>query len=108
GKIRFIQLRDGSGVIQCVVLADRVTPEVFELADHIPYESSVIITGEVRKDPRSPIGYEITVDNIELISEAEPYPISNKDHGVAFVEVIETGRSHEDTLCLDPIGPHLL
>ncbi len=85
GKIRFIQLRDGSGVIQCVVMADRVSPEVFELADHIPYESSVIVTGQVQKDPRSSIGFEIAVDSIELISEAEPYPISNKDHGVAFL-----------------------
>jgi asparaginyl-tRNA synthetase len=66
-------------------MADRVSPEVFELADHIPYESSVIVTGQVQKDPRSSIGFEIAVDNIELISEAEPYPISNKDHGVAFL-----------------------
>jgi asparaginyl-tRNA synthetase len=66
-------------------MADRVSLEVFELADHIPYESSVIVTGQVQKDPRSSIGFEIAVDNIELISEAEPYPISNKDHGVAFL-----------------------
>lgn len=85
GKIRFLQLRDGTGVIQCVVMADRVSPEVFELVDHIPYESSVIVTGEVQKDPRSPIGFEIAVDNIEVISEALPYPISKKDHGVAFL-----------------------
>ena len=85
GKIRFLQLRDGTGVIQCVVMADRVSPEVFELADHIPYESSVIVTGEVQKDPRSPVGFEIAVDNIEVISEALPYPISKKDHGVAFL-----------------------
>ncbi len=85
GKIRFLQLRDGTGVIQCVVMADRVSQEVFELADHIPYESSVIVTGQVQKDPRSSIGFEIAVDNIEVISEALPYPISNKDHGVAFL-----------------------
>ncbi len=85
GKIRFIQLRDGTGVIQCVVMADRVSQEVFELADHIPYESSVIVTGQVQKDPRSSLGFEIAVDNIEVISGALPYPISNKDHGVAFL-----------------------
>jgi asparaginyl-tRNA synthetase len=66
-------------------MADRVSPEVFELADHIPYESSVIVTGQVQKDPRSSIGFEIAVDNIEVISEALLYPISNKDHGVAFL-----------------------
>jgi len=66
-------------------MADRVSPEVFELADHIPYESSVIVTGQVQKDPRSSLGFEIAVDNIEVISGALPYPISNKDHGVAFL-----------------------
>lgn len=85
GKIRFLQLRDGSGTIQCVVLANETSPEVFELADRIPYESSVKITGLVKKEPRSPIGYEILVNDIELVSEAMPYPISNKEHGVGFL-----------------------
>ena len=85
GKIRFLQLRDGTGTIQCVVLKNETTPEVFDLADKIPYESSVKISGIVKKEPRSPIGYEMLVKDMELISEALPYPISNKDHGVAFL-----------------------
>ncbi|MCA1959438.1 MAG: asparagine--tRNA ligase [Desulfomonile sp.] len=85
GRIRFLQLRDGPGTIQCVVLADKVTPEEFEFADKVPYESSVIIRGEVREDRRAPNGYEITVTRLELVSEAEPYPISKKDHGVGFL-----------------------
>ena len=85
GKIRFLQLRDGTGTIQCVVLKNETTPEVFDLADRIPYESSVRISGIIKKEPRSPIGYEMLVKDIELVSEAMPYPISNKDHGVAFL-----------------------
>ncbi|MDQ7782599.1 MAG: asparagine--tRNA ligase [Desulfomonilaceae bacterium] len=85
GKIRFLQLRDGRGVIQCVVLKNQVSPEVFELADKIPYESSVVVRGEVREDPRSPIGYEIGVRDLIVVSEAGEYPISKKDHGVGFL-----------------------
>lgn len=85
GKIRFLQLRDGTGTIQCVVLKNETTPEVFDLADRIPYESSVRISGIIKKEPRSPIGYEMLVKDMELVSEAMPYPISNKDHGVAFL-----------------------
>ncbi|HMK35663.1 MAG TPA: asparagine--tRNA ligase [Desulfomonilaceae bacterium] len=85
GKIRFLQLRDGHGIIQCVVTADRVSPEAFDLADRIPYESSVIVRGEVRKDVRSPIGFEIGVTDFAVVSQAQPYPISNKEHGVGFL-----------------------
>jgi asparaginyl-tRNA synthetase len=85
GKIRFLQLRDGHGVVQCVVVADQVSGDAFDLADRVPYESSVIVRGEVRKDARSPIGFEIGVTDIVLVSEAYPYPISNKEHGVAFL-----------------------
>jgi len=85
GKIRFLQIRDGSGIIQCVVTISGVTPEVFELADRIPDESSVMVRGQVRKDPRSPAGYELSVDDLKTVSEAAPYPITKKDHGVGFL-----------------------
>lgn len=85
GKIRFLEIRDGHGVIQCVVIVNQVSPEVFELADRIPYESSVIVRGEVRKEPRSPLGFELTVRDLTLVSEAEPYPIAKKEHGVGFL-----------------------
>jgi asparaginyl-tRNA synthetase len=85
GKIRFLQLRDGHGVIQCVIVAGQAPSEAFELADRIPYESAVIVRGEVRKDTRSPIGFEIGVTDLALISEAQPYPITKKEHGVGFL-----------------------
>jgi|UniRef100_A0A7C4ASF0 asparaginyl-tRNA synthetase len=85
GKIRFVQLRDGAGVIQCVFVAGKVPERAFEAADRIPYESSVVLVGQVTQDPRSPSGYEIAAEDMQIISEAEPYPISKKDHGVGFL-----------------------
>lgn len=85
GKIRFVQLRDGTGVVQCVFVAGHVPESVFETADKVPYESSVILTGVVRRDPRSPSGYEIAAIDMQLISEAQQYPISKKDHGTGFL-----------------------
>ena len=59
GKLHFLQVRDGTGTIQCVVFKGDVTPEEFALADHLPQESSVAIHGTVRADARSPLGYEV-------------------------------------------------
>ena len=85
GKVRFLMLRDGSGVIQCVAVGSQVSPEVFDLLGKIPYESSIVVQGEVREDKRSPIGFELSLENLEVVSEAEPYPIAKKDHGVGFL-----------------------
>ena len=77
GKIGFLQLRDGTGVIQCVVMADRVNPEVFELADHVPYESSVIVTGQVQKirDPLSVLKSLSTILSLSQRRTPTPSPI---------------------------------
>ena len=85
GKLHFLQLRDGTGIIQAVVFKGDVPPEVFEKGDKIPQESSIIVYGKVREDKRSAIGYEIGVSNIEIIHEAHEYPITTKEHGVAFL-----------------------
>lgn len=85
GKIHFLQVRDGTGIIQCVVFHKDVTPELFELASSLTMESSLIIEGEVREDKRSPLGFEIGTTNIQLISLAEEYPISKKEHGTGFL-----------------------
>jgi asparaginyl-tRNA synthetase len=68
-----------------VVLPKEASEGAFDLADRVSQESSVRVTGIVKSEPRSPIGYEILVREIELISEALPYPISNKEHGVGFL-----------------------
>lgn len=85
GKLHFLQLRDGSAIIQCVVFKGEVTPEVFELADKLAQESSIEITGTVREDKRSPLGFELGVKDIKLLQMAKDYPISNKEHGTAFL-----------------------
>ncbi|MEE3258564.1 MAG: amino acid--tRNA ligase-related protein, partial [Candidatus Latescibacterota bacterium] len=85
GKLHFLQLRDGSGVVQCVVFKGDVSPEVFERCSHLTQESSLVICGEVRRDERSPIGYELGVSELEVVQQAEEYPITPKDHGVAFL-----------------------
>jgi asparaginyl-tRNA synthetase len=85
GKLHFLQLRDGTGVIQCVVFKKDVTPEIFELAEHLTQESSIIVRGTVRADDRAPIGFELGVGDVELVQRAEDYPITPKEHGVAFL-----------------------
>src|SRR5215831_5841447 len=85
GKLHFLQVRDGTGVIQCVVFKNDVPPETFRLADHLPQESSLIVTGTVRADARSPIGFELSVNNFAVAQIAQDYPITPKEHGVAFL-----------------------
>jgi asparaginyl-tRNA synthetase len=85
GKLHFLQLRDGTGIIQCVVFKGDVPEEMFNLADKITQESSIIIQGVVRADKRSPIGYEIGVKDLRVVQMAEDYPITPKEHGVAFL-----------------------
>jgi asparaginyl-tRNA synthetase len=85
GKIAFLQLRDGTGFIQGVVVKSEVAEEVFQLAKSITQESSLYVTGTVTKDERSPLGYELQVNGIEVIHQATDYPITPKEHGTEFL-----------------------
>lgn len=88
GKLLFLKVRDGSGLIQCVAFQADLSEEVFDIAKRIPQESSLIVTGIVRKDERAPGfpgGYEIGIKNIEIVQMAEDYPITPKEHGVEFL-----------------------
>jgi asparaginyl-tRNA synthetase len=86
GKIQFLQMRDGSDIIQCVVVKAEVAEEVFEKAASLTQESSFTVTGQIRKDDRSELGYEIGVSDIEVVHIPEvEYPISPKEHGIAFL-----------------------
>lgn len=85
GKLHFLQLRDGSAEIQAVFFKGNVSEEIFELAGKITQESSIEITGTVKKHDRSKIGYEIDATNISIISEAVDYPITPKEHGTHFL-----------------------
>ncbi|AUJ26437.1 asparagine--tRNA ligase [Virgibacillus dokdonensis] len=85
GKIAFLQLRDGTGFMQGVVVKNDVSEEAFQLAKNITQESSMYITGKIVEDTRSPFGYEMQVSDIELIHEAHDYPITPKEHGTEFL-----------------------
>ena len=85
GKIAFLQLRDGTGFIQGVVVKEEVGEDVFAKAKAITQETSLWVTGTVREDDRSPFGYELAVKNIEVIHESVDYPITPKEHGVEFL-----------------------
>lgn len=85
GKIAFLQLRDGTGFMQGVVVKSEVGEEVFKLAKEITQESSLYVTGTITEDNRSDLGYEMQVKSIEVISEAHDYPITPKNHGTEFL-----------------------
>lgn len=85
GKIAFLQLRDGTGFIQGVVAKSDVAEETFQLAKNMNQETSMYITGKIVEDTRSPFGYEMQVEDIKLIHEANDYPITPKEHGTEFL-----------------------
>ncbi|MCY9693974.1 asparagine--tRNA ligase [Paenibacillus alginolyticus] len=85
GKIQFLQLRDGSGYIQGVVVKSDIGEDVWEAASKLTQESSLYITGKVKEDTRSKGGYELDVLGIEIIQVTEEYPITPKEHGVDFL-----------------------
>ncbi|RPI68679.1 MAG: asparagine--tRNA ligase [Ignavibacteriae bacterium] len=85
GKLTFIKLRDGSGMVQCVVFNPNVTEQVAEDAKSLTQESSVSITGTVRAEERAPSGVEIDVSNVRIWQRASEYPITPKEHGVEFL-----------------------
>jgi asparaginyl-tRNA synthetase len=85
GKVQFIILRDGTGLCQCVVEKGKVPDDIFDKLEHLGQESSLTITGVVRKDDRSVGGYELAVTNAEVIHATADYPITPKEHGIDFL-----------------------
>lgn len=85
GKIAFLELRDGSAFFQGILLKNQVGEELFEKATHITQETSVKIVGTIQEDARSAFGYEIHVEEIEVVGESENYPITPKEHGTDFL-----------------------
>ena len=85
GKIHFLTVRDGSGFIQCVMTKQAVGDEAFTRADHLAQETALVVDGTVRADKRAPGGFELDVTALTVVSEAQNYPISPKEHGVDFL-----------------------
>jgi asparaginyl-tRNA synthetase len=88
GRLQFLLVRDGTGIIQAVVFQKEVSPQLFEDARRVTQESSIIVTGMVRQDPRAPGkpgGYELGVSDFQIFQLAEEYPITPKEHGIGFL-----------------------
>jgi asparaginyl-tRNA synthetase len=88
GKLLFPIFRDGTGTVQGVAHVKSVPPQVFESLKNLTQESSVIVTGKVRADKRAPGGFELDVEDLQVIQrvpESDPYPITLKEHGVDFL-----------------------
>lgn len=88
GRLQFIQLRDGTGIVQGVAFKKEMDEAQFEIAGKLTQESSVIVTGTVRADERAPGipgGFELGIKDLQLIQMSEEYPITPKEHGVEFL-----------------------
>ena len=85
GKIKFPVMRDGTGIVQGVMVKGSVSDEVFGRFDALTQETSMRMTGKVRKEDRAPGGYELDVTDIQIIHLAKEYPITPKEHGVEFL-----------------------
>ena len=85
GKLQFLIVRDGTGMIQAVAYRPDVGEDVWARCESLTQESSITVTGTVRKDTRAAGGYELSLKNLEIVQIAEEYPISLKEHGTAFL-----------------------
>jgi asparaginyl-tRNA synthetase len=88
GKIVFPLLRDGTGILQCVALKTALPEGLFDSLRHLTQESSLIVRGKIRAEQRAPGGYEMDVEDAEVlqkVDEEAPYPITPKEHGVEFL-----------------------
>jgi len=88
GKICFPQVRDGTGIMQCVAVKSALPEELFESLKDLTQESSLIVRGKIRAEARAPGGYEMDVEGAQIIQrvpESDPYPITPKEHGIDFL-----------------------
>jgi len=86
GKLHFLEVRDGSGIVQCVVFKGNVSPETFQLADHIQQESSVEVVGTVKEHGKTKGQYELDVKDVRVVATtSQEYPIGPKEHGTDFL-----------------------
>ena len=85
GKIEFLQVRDGSGVVQCVAVKSELPEAVFARCATVAQECSIRVTGLVREDKRAPSGVEVTLTDLTIVAGSVDYPITPKDHGTPFL-----------------------
>ncbi|MFH1084451.1 MAG: asparagine--tRNA ligase, partial [Chloroflexota bacterium] len=85
GRLQFLLVRDGTGVIQAVAFQKALSAPAFYAAQQVTQESSLIATGTVRADARAPGGYELSLTDLQIVQLAEEYPITPKEHGIEFL-----------------------
>ena len=86
GKVAFLVLRDGTGLLQCVLVKSAVTQDVWDRFAQLSLETSVAVTGDVRADARAPGGYELGVTDLVIVGPSPlDYPIQPKEHGIDFL-----------------------
>ena len=85
GKLRFLILRDGTGLCQCTFVKSEVDLKTWEDCCQLTQESTVKVTGDLREDQRSPEGFEVTAKHLEILCHTKEYPIGPKEHGVDFL-----------------------
>ncbi len=85
GKLWFLLVRDGTGIIQAVAFKGNVADEIFQKCEDVTQESSLKVTGKIRADKRAPGGYEMEISNLEIFQIAAEYPITPKEHGTTFL-----------------------
>ena len=85
GRVAFLVVRDGTGLVQGVLLRKQLSPEAWELGCALSQESCVAVTGAVQEDARSPGGYELLVEDVRLLGPSVDFPIQPKEHGVEFL-----------------------
>lgn len=85
GQVRFLILRDGTGILQAIILKNKVSAEVFQSFDQLTQESSLSLTGILHDDSRAPGGVELELSGLDVFQLTKEYPISPKEHGIAFL-----------------------
>jgi asparaginyl-tRNA synthetase len=85
GKVQFLVLRDGSGLIQCVAGIKDLPAEQWEASAALTQEAAVIVRGTVKADARQAGGVELGLSSLEVVALAPEYPITPKEHGVDFL-----------------------
>lgn len=85
GKVAFAVVRDGTGLLQCVLVKSQVPEAIWALFQGLTQETSVAVTGEVRAEPRAPGGYEMGLTALEVLGPSMDFPITPKEHGTAFL-----------------------
>jgi len=85
GKVRFLIVRDGTGVLQATIFSSEKDHPLFLQFDALTQESSVIIRGVVREEKRAPGGYELQIQDLETLQIALDYPITPKEHSTPFL-----------------------